>query len=468
MWLLRLKVVYIVMVVAVVLQCAPGGLLHMHCSRLPSWPRLVRPSPAALQRCIDLPGHNRHQPGRLFPVHAGQHTGSNSGSGDGDPQQPWRQDPSQQPQQQKQKQRPGLLQSLFAKIVLLLRVLGTAALLVAALPYLLSSRLGTSVAAAAASRMLPGDVKIQRISLGWTQPLAVHGLSIFEAAAGSSRQLVGLQRFSSAGARSLCWGFEWSSCRSASSVAAILQQSVHAYMCACQHPQPSAYYNTSTCIACVILQHCSCPCVLLLPATAEPLHQVVTGKASHLTLTLTNPSIDCSLTDAGDNFRIVRYLEQSSLLGILLGKHSTAASSAAAAAASAAQQHSSKATSAAADIHSHPIQVPDTATADDDADGTASSAASNKGGASAAAPKAAMQAASAASTLSAAAAGGSTSSSSSSSAISPAQPASALPANFLQRLATADASSQVSAELRLPYVSVYIPDGQLLLPQEMA
>jgi hypothetical protein len=213
----------------------------------------------------------------------------------------------------------------------------------------------------------------------------------------------------------------------------------------------------------VILQH---PCILQFPAAAEPLHQVVSGKASHLTLTLTNPSIDCSLTDAGDNFRIVRYLEQSSLLGILIGKHSTAPSGAAAAAASAAQQHSNKEASAAADIHSHPIQVPDTVTADDDTDGTASSNASNKDSASAAATKPAMQAASAASTSSAAAAGGSTSSSSG--VTSPAQPASALPANFIQRLATADASSQVSAELRLPFVSVYIPDGQLLLPQEMA
>jgi hypothetical protein len=42
-------------------------------------------------------------------------------------------------------------------------------------------------------------VRIQRVSLGWTQPLAVEGLSLFEGAAGSSRQLLGLQRLSSAG-----------------------------------------------------------------------------------------------------------------------------------------------------------------------------------------------------------------------------------------------------------------------------
>jgi hypothetical protein len=47
--------------------------------------------------------------------------------------------------------------------------------------------------------MLPGDVQIQRISLGWTQPVALYGLTVFEGEAGSSRQLIGLQRFSSAG-----------------------------------------------------------------------------------------------------------------------------------------------------------------------------------------------------------------------------------------------------------------------------
>jgi hypothetical protein len=36
-----------------------------------------------------------------------------------------------------------------------------------------------------------------------------------------------------------------------------------------------------------------------------------------------------------------------------------------------------------------------------------------------------------------------------------------------QRLTQADASAQLSAELRLPRLSVYVPDGQLLLPQEV-
>lgn len=92
------------------------------------------------------------------------------------------------------------MRSLLAQLTMLARMAGTLVLLVAVSPYLLSSRLGTAIAAAGASRVLPGDVQIQRISLGWTQPLAVHGLSVFEGAAGSSRQLLGLQRLSSAGA----------------------------------------------------------------------------------------------------------------------------------------------------------------------------------------------------------------------------------------------------------------------------
>jgi len=92
-----------------------------------------------------------------------------------------------------------LLQSLFSRLVGLLRLSAACVLLLAAAPYLLSSRLGTAVAAAAASRTLPGDVSIQRISLGWTQPVAVHGLSVYEGEAGKSRQLISLQRFSSAG-----------------------------------------------------------------------------------------------------------------------------------------------------------------------------------------------------------------------------------------------------------------------------
>lgn len=104
-----------------------------------------------------------------------------------------------------------LLQSLFSRLVGLLRLSAACILLLAAAPYLLSSRLGTAVAAAAASRTLPGDVSIQSISLGWTQPVAVHGLSVYEGEAGKSRQLISLQRFSSAGGCPGAFGFHDSS-----------------------------------------------------------------------------------------------------------------------------------------------------------------------------------------------------------------------------------------------------------------
>jgi hypothetical protein len=42
-----------------------------------------------------------------------------------------------------------------------------------------------------------------------------------------------------------------------------------------------------------------------------------------------------------------------------------------------------------------------------------------------------------------------------------------LPESLLQRLRQADAVSHVSAELRLPRLSLFVPDGQLLLPQEL-
>jgi hypothetical protein len=125
------------------------------------------------------------------PVRAGQHTGPGSDNDSSDA--------GKQPSKGKM-QRAGLFQTFFWRLVLLLRVSATLVLLVAAMPYLISSRLGTAVVAAGASRVLPGDVQIQRVSLGWTQPLAVEGLSVFEGAAGSSRQLLGLQRLSSAGA----------------------------------------------------------------------------------------------------------------------------------------------------------------------------------------------------------------------------------------------------------------------------
>lgn len=97
---------------------------------------------------------------------------------------------------------------------------------------------------------------------------------------------------------------------------------------------------------------------------------------------------------------------------------------------------------AAAKVDSHPIEVSDSAAADEeDAPATAARAA-------------AASAAEAASTKDG----------------QQQQPgaASGLPANFIQRLAQVDATSHVSAELRLPKLSVYIPDGQLLMPKELA
>jgi hypothetical protein len=76
-----------------------------------------------------------------------------------------------------------------------------ALLLVAVAPYIISSRWGTSAACSVASRMLPGDVRVQRLRLGWSQPLSLEGLSLHEGAAGSSRQLLTVERMSTAGVR---------------------------------------------------------------------------------------------------------------------------------------------------------------------------------------------------------------------------------------------------------------------------
>lgn len=180
-------------------QCMPGCLprprssaalsarCHLDTPRLFS--RLGRSTQQ--QKCQLVPGINHSVAGLAARIYAGPNTGS--GSGDAGSEQP------QQQPKQAQAQRPGPLQVFVSRVKLLLRILGTIVLLVAAAPYLISSRFGTAVAAAGASRVLPGDVLIQRISLGWTQPLAVHGLSVYEGAAGSSRQLLGLQRISSAG-----------------------------------------------------------------------------------------------------------------------------------------------------------------------------------------------------------------------------------------------------------------------------
>lgn len=184
-------------------QCMPGCVQQSSTVKVCTVPRLLSrlgqsiPSIKQQQQCTYVLGCHRTIR-RLSPVaHAGQHTGPDSGDNSSDA---GKQEPAKQPSKGSV-QRPGPLKTFFSRLLLLLRVSATLVLLVAAAPYLISSRLGTAVAAAGASRVLPGDVQIQRISLGWTQPLAVEGLSVFEGAAGSSRQLLGLQRLSSAGAQ---------------------------------------------------------------------------------------------------------------------------------------------------------------------------------------------------------------------------------------------------------------------------
>lgn len=81
-----------------------------------------------------------------------------------------------------------------------MQALVAAALLVAVSPYLLSTKWGTSTASSVASRVFQGDVKVERISLGWAQPIAVEGVTVHEGTAGSSRRLFSLERLSSAGA----------------------------------------------------------------------------------------------------------------------------------------------------------------------------------------------------------------------------------------------------------------------------
>jgi hypothetical protein len=77
--------------------------------------------------------------------------------------------------------------------------LGGTVLLAAVAPALISTRLGTAAAAAAASRVLPGDVRIERVQLGWARPLLLEGLELHEGAAGASRRLLSLRRATTAG-----------------------------------------------------------------------------------------------------------------------------------------------------------------------------------------------------------------------------------------------------------------------------
>jgi hypothetical protein len=197
------------------------------------------------------------------------------------------------------------------------------------------------------------------------------------------------------------------------------------------------------------------PLLLLCCCLAEPLHEVAAGK-SHLTLTLTNPTVDCSLTDAGDNFRLVQYIQESRLLGLITGRRPVPSAAAGKASGSSAQHDA-----AAAKVHSHPIDVSEAATLEEDS--AAAAVAPPAGSAAAFALVGADASAKAAAGQHNPAAG----KGEQQEGAGPA-PAPALPANFIQRLAQADATSHVSAELRLPMLSVYIPDGQLLMPKELA
>lgn len=56
----------------------------------------------------------------------------------------------------------------------------TAGLLLAFMPSLLSTRWGTRAVEAAASRVLPGTVQVEALNLGWTHPISVRRLVIYE------------------------------------------------------------------------------------------------------------------------------------------------------------------------------------------------------------------------------------------------------------------------------------------------
>ncbi|KAF8057655.1 hypothetical protein HT031_006004 [Scenedesmus sp. PABB004] len=81
-----------------------------------------------------------------------------------------------------------------------LRGLAGLALLVGIAPYVLSSAWGTAAVAGAAGRVLPGRVALRKVQLGWGQPIVIEGLAVHEGRAPDSRQLLGLERLSSAGA----------------------------------------------------------------------------------------------------------------------------------------------------------------------------------------------------------------------------------------------------------------------------
>lgn len=267
-----------------------------------------------------------------------------------------------------------------------------------------------------------------------------------------------------------------------------------------------------------------------LPSGAEPLHKVLSGQG-RLTITVVAPTIDCSLADSGDTLRIVNFIENSRLLGLLTGRQqllpglgkvsqtdvaASAATSAvpigqhdtAAAAVTTADMAASASTSAVGGVHSHPIKLTEETTLDEalqtnTTHGSAGSAISSTSTPVVAPRNSSSRTAEAiytAATLDSpcistpssqisstpdqlsskssacegakSQAGVSLRESGQQQHIAVPQPPAAssnlaLPPHLVQRLQQVDASSHVSAELQFPLLSVFIPDGQLLLPKEL-
>jgi hypothetical protein len=143
----------------------------------------VRPPPATLNP--SLPVVYSRQLSTTAAAAAGHSEGGDSGSSSSKPRT------------------TSVLQAARQLITAAARTVLALLLLIAAAPYILSSRWGTSAACSIASRALPGDIHVQRVKLGWSQPLTLEGLVVHEGAAGSSRQLLSMERMSTAGATKL-------------------------------------------------------------------------------------------------------------------------------------------------------------------------------------------------------------------------------------------------------------------------
>jgi hypothetical protein len=154
-----------------------------------------------------------------------------------------------------------------------------------------------------------------------------------------------------------------------------------------------------------------------LDARAEPLFAVLRG--SGLTLTVSEPAVDCSLRDDGEEPRLLSYIKAARLLHLLTGKAADVSS-----------------------IHSPSLNGPS------DKDAARVRGAQQQPASSQSQPQ----------TQTAERAG--------------------VPAHTQQagvgalaalrsRLAVADDVASVSAELRLPRLAIYVADGQLLLPAEV-